>query len=63
MQKQESVKVSKKCPRCDWRLFDKVSPANGYIEIKCPHCGAVVKINLAYRRAIKYRMALPRIRA
>lgn len=57
MTDEKMIRVSKKCPECGWRLFDKVSPANGYIEIKCGRCGAMVTVNLALRRTIKYRMA------
>lgn len=52
-----TVRISKRCPVCDWRFFDKVTPASGIIEIKCPRCGKVVKINLAYRCSIRYRFA------
>lgn len=36
----KTMKISKKCPKCGRRLFDKISPASGYIEIKCNKCGA-----------------------
>ena len=44
-------KVSKKCRKCGFRLYDKVSPASGYITIKCPRCDTFQTINLAYRIA------------
>lgn len=46
----DSIRVMKKCPNCNWRLFDKITPASGRIEIKCPKCCAVVVIDLSYRR-------------
>lgn len=54
---ERTIKVSKCCPVCKWRLFDKVSPSTGFVEIKCPHCHSVVKINLALRRTVKKRLA------
>ena len=50
------MKVSKKCPKCGRRLFDKLSPASGYIEIKCTKCGPTVKVNLALRQTVKRRV-------
>ena len=50
------MKVSKKCPKCGRRLFDKLSPASGYIEIKCSKCGTTVKVNLALRQTVKRRV-------
>ena len=52
-----SLKISKRCPVCDWRIFDKVTPASGIIEIKCPKCGKVVTVNLSCRCAIQFRFA------
>ena len=31
------IKVVKRCPKCDWRIFDKVTPTSGIIELKCPN--------------------------
>lgn len=50
------MKVSKKCPKCGRRLFDKLSPTSGYIEIKCTKCGTTVKVNLALRQTVKRRV-------
>ena len=47
---RNSVKVSKTCPTCGWRVLDKITPTSGMIEMKCPHCRSVITINLAYRR-------------
>lgn len=56
------VKVVKRCPNCDWRIFDKVTPTSGIIELKCPNCRKVVEIDLSYRTAVprfipQYRVA------
>ena len=48
-----STRIVKKCPKCKWRLFDKITPASGRIEIKCPKCSAIVVIDLSYRRYIR----------
>ena len=57
---QYEIKVVKRCPKCDWRIFDKVTPTSGIIELKCPNCRKVVEIDLSYRtpsrrRATYYR--------
>ena len=38
---QYEIKVVKRCPKCDWRIFDKVTPTSGIIELKCPNCRKV----------------------
>lgn len=43
------IKIVKQCPICGWRIFDKVTPTTGIIEIKCPSCRQVVQIDLSYR--------------
>ena len=48
-QEAPEYRVSKKCRKCGFRLYDKVSPATGYITIKCPRCDTFQRINLAYR--------------
>lgn len=45
------VKIVKRCPNCDWRILDKVTPTSGVIELKCPNCRKVVEIDLSYRTA------------
>ena len=39
----ESINVAVRCPECNWRVMDKVSPTTGKIEIKCPHCHKIVE--------------------
>ena len=36
----QSINIAVRCPECNWRVMDKVSPTTGKVEIKCP---AVVK--------------------
>lgn len=47
-----AVKVVKRCPNCDWRILDKVTPTTGVIELKCPNCRKVVEVDLSYRTAV-----------
>lgn len=56
------IKIVKRCPACNWRIFDKVTPTTGIIEIKCPNCHRVVSVDLSFRRTIKYRKALKNIK-
>ena len=57
------VKVIVRCPKCDWRIFDKVTPTTGIIEVKCPSCRKIVSVDLALRRktGVKHRLLTPRI--
>ncbi len=55
---EDKITVSKKCPVCGRRILDKVTPTTGVISLKCNHCNKVVSIDLAFRRAAKYRMAV-----
>ena len=57
--KQRDMKIIVRCPKCDWRIFDKVTPTTGTIELKCPNCRRVVEVDLSLRRnsKIKYRLA------
>lgn len=45
------VKVMKLCPYCAWRILDKVTPTTGVIEMKCPKCRRVVRVDLNWRTA------------
>ena len=55
---KKEMLVMKKCPVCDRRIFDKITPTTGTIALKCPHCHKVVQINLAL---IPYRSSLSSI--
>ena len=44
-----AIRVAKRCPVCNQRLFDKISLTTGFVEIKCPQCKHVVRIDLAMR--------------
>lgn len=48
-----------KCPQCGKRVIDKLSPSEGTIRLKCPHCHQIVSINLSFRKngKIQYRIA------
>ena len=35
---KKEMLVMKKCPVCDRRIFDKITPTTGTIALKCPHC-------------------------
>ena len=61
MEKKE-LRVSKKCPVCGWRVMDKVTPTSGIVELKCPNCRSIVRIDLSYRvsgtsPSLRYRLA------
>lgn len=45
------MKIVKRCPKCDWRIFDKITPTTGIIELKCPNCHKVIEVDLSYRVA------------
>lgn len=50
-------KVIVRCKQCGWRIFDKITVTTGQIEIKCPKCGHINKIDLSLRRgSVKYRL-------
>ena len=62
MAEKEGIRVSKKCPKCDWRVLDRITPTSGIIELKCPNCGRAVKIDLSCRlsgntNALRFRLA------
>ena len=46
----QPITVAVRCPKCDWRIMDKVAPATGKVKIKCPRCHKVVEVDLALRR-------------
>ncbi len=43
------IKVSKRCPKCNWRILDKVTPTTGVIKLKCPRCKNEIEIDLSLR--------------
>ena len=49
---KDEIRIVKMCPQCRKRIFDKLTPATGTIEIKCPHCSSIVTIDLSLRRVI-----------
>lgn len=51
------IRVMKRCPVCNWRIFDKVTPTTGVIEIKCPKCNRIVEVDLSLRRQTAYKKA------
>ena len=53
------MKIIVRCPKCKWRILDKVTPTTGVIELKCPNCRRVVAIDLSLRKNsnAKYRLA------
>ena len=50
----QPINVAVRCPKCNWRVMDKISPTTGKIEIKCPRCHRVVEVDLALRRVVSY---------
>ena len=54
----KDIKLIVRCPVCNWRIFDKVTPTTGVIELKCPKCNKVVLVDLSLRKTncIKYRI-------
>lgn len=46
----QSITIAVRCPKCNWRIMDKLSPTTGKVEIKCPRCHNVVEVDLALRR-------------
>ena len=55
------IRVTKRCPVCNWRVMDKVTPTTGIIEMKCPNCKKVIEIDLSFRKnVVKYRLAAVR---
>lgn len=56
-----NIRVTKRCPVCNWRVMDKVTPTTGIIEMKCPNCKKVIEIDLSFRKnVVKYRLAAVR---
>ena len=55
MEEVKTMKVMKRCPYCKWRIFDKLTPASGVIEIKCPNCRRIVTLDLSFRTGSVFR--------
>lgn len=51
-------KVIVSCPKCGKRVMDKIEGASGIVEIKCPSCRQVVRIELDKKAdgTIHYRL-------
>ena len=49
----EGMRVSKKCPVCGLRVFDKITAASGIVEVKCHRCGTLYYLNLSFRTAAR----------
>ena len=52
---KDEIRVAKRCPHCGQRVFDKISLATGFIEMKCPRCEKKFTMNLALRRKNHYQ--------
>ena len=44
------IGIVKRCPKCNWRILDKVTATTGIIQIKCPKCKNEVKLDLSLRK-------------
>jgi len=61
LEDKDNLKIMVKCPKCDWRILDKITPTSGRISIKCPNCRRVVNIDLSFRVVLHYRIVNPSI--
>lgn len=43
--------AARSCRFCGRKLLEKTSACLGSVEIKCPRCGQINRLNLYYRRA------------
>ena len=50
------VGVIVKCPSCEWRILDKITPTTGTVRLKCPRCGKLVVVDLSLRKDLKFRL-------
>lgn len=56
---EPGINIRVACPKCGARMFDKITVTTGYIEMKCPKCSRIIKVNLALRKirkSILYRL-------
>ena len=49
------IGIVKRCPGCGRRLYDKLTDCSGVISIKCPKCGQVSELNMAFRKGMNRR--------
>lgn len=58
MSENKDIRVIKRCPICNWRIMDKVTPTSGIVQMKCPKCKQEVQIDLSFRKGkVKYRLS------
>ena len=58
MGEAKEMRVVKRCPVCNWRIMDKITPTTGIIQMKCPKCKQEVQIDLSFRKnRVKYRLS------
>lgn len=59
MKEESGINIRVNCPKCGRRIFDKITVSTGVIEMKCPKCDNVIKVNLALRKVklLLYRLA------
>lgn len=58
MSENKDIRVIKRCPICNWRIMDKVTPTSGIVQMKCPKCKQEVQIDLSFRKSrVKYRLS------
>lgn len=58
MAENKDIRIIKRCPVCNWRIMDKVTPTSGIIQMKCPKCKQEVQIDLSFRKSrVKYRLS------
>lgn len=54
---KHAAKIIVKCPKCEWRILDKISPTSGIIEVKCPRCREIVRIDLSLRKITPHKIS------
>lgn len=53
-----NTKNTVRCPNCEWRIFDEITPTTGIIEVKCPNCRKVVSVDLTLKRKADVNLLL-----
>jgi len=46
---EKEFQISVYCPVCKKRAIDKLSPTQGKVRIKCPHCKNLIVVDLSFR--------------